>query len=548
MQSFSVQVGASNVTDYVKRIEVWRKSVEGVGRFQILLYNPDGYWNFLNVDSEVTITVDNATLMKGYVRRVSSILTHREDAAVCEELVLNGFDYGDWLLTWVYDYIGQDYPQNIINAFLQNTELTLEFAGSPSQIYYDSRGMNVLLDMIREIAELIDYDFFVTNDKKLKMFPHDGSSNHPSSGITLQMEKGSTSNNIFKIVEYSKDVYERRNYIIVRGPTVDDGWTEFNASDWQPLYPGVQITDYTGTDPTSPRGFGVAAIKATKGTSSPPGIKLTFPHFWHYYLDFSKCPTKTLLTFQIYNKRPSPPGFYPPYYTVKMVDVDNNVIKYVSPLWSFEDIWLEAALPIGPSVEIVTESCTGKWIYESGSSFNWKIKELQIIGCPNADYMLVDVLNIPIEMYACSDQSGGGRKYVQIVTRKDLQTQVELQAYANQIANKRKDPIERLSLCAIGDVGLINNEWRWLPGYRVSVNIPVLGIFPWLKTYRFVEIHHVIERPGEFGWNHRVEVGLVPATAPLETLRWIYTEKGDIAIIRHLRDRVKTKEWELNQA
>jgi hypothetical protein len=95
-------------------------------------------------------------------------------------------------------------------------------------------------------------------------------------------------------------------------------------------------------------------------------------------------------------------------------------------------------------------------------------------------------------------------------------------------------------------VGLIGGVWKWLPGYRVTVNIPTLGLNN--VEYRFMEIHHIIERPGEFGWMHRVEAGLVPATAPLETLRWTYSDKGDIAIMRQLRDRLRAVERELNVA
>jgi hypothetical protein len=232
------------------------------------------------------------------------------------------------------------------------------------------------------------------------------------------------------------------------------------------------------------------------------------------------------------------------------------VIEYRCNISETMNWWIDAAVPIGPTVTIRFPKYVSypppahyiypdnEWFFASGSMFNWKVKELRIIGSSMADYMLVDALTLPIEMYACCDYSEGGRKYIAAITRFDILTQKELQAYANSICYKRKTPLQRLSLNAVGDVGLIGGAWKWLPGYRVTVNIPTLGLNN--VEYRFMEIHHIIERPGEFGWMHRVEVGMVPATAPLETLRWTYSDKGDIAVMRQLRDRVRALEQMLN--
>jgi len=552
MQSFSVQVAGSNVTSYVKRIEVWRKATEGIGRFSILLHNPDNALGYFSVDSDVNITVDNAVLMKGYVRRVQPILTHKEDVAVCEELEISGNDYGDNLLTWVYYFYGYDYPQMILSKFLENTELMCIFNGTPPKIFYDSKGFPTLLDMIREIAELIDYDFFVDNNKVLWMFPHDGSSNHPSSGITLKMVKGDTTNNIIKLVQYIKeDAYERRNVVVVRGPTVEDSWTEFNASDWEPGASGVTITDYVGESPTTPRA-GAAALKITRGTNSPPVAKLVFPKYWLWYLDFSTCPQKVLMTFAVYNYRSQTSGTkVSGHWKVTLTDTDNNKISYFSGYYSPLNTWVDASVPLGSTVEIAPGPFElghiryDKWYYELGySSFNWKVKEIMITGSGYADYTLIDALTLPIEIWAVSDQSGGGRKYILSLTKREITTQKELQGYADMIANKRKNPLESLTLWAAGDVGLIGGEWKWLPGYRVNVNIPLLNINN--KEYRFMEVHNVIDRlQPEMGWIHRVECSLIPATVSVDTLRWSYVAKGEIAFIRALRDSIRAKEKEL---
>lgn len=165
------------------------------------------------------------------------------------------------------------------------------------------------------------------------------------------------------------------------------------------------------------------------------------------------------------------------------------------------------------------------------------------------EYILVDDLQIPIQLIAVSDQSNQSPYKLRQtqLTRKDIASQKELEAFAVSVCNKMKDPYDRLNLRVFGSAGLISGAWKWLPGYKGTINAPSQGFDN--AEYRFMEIHHVIDKDATY--DHVVEVKTVPATAKVSTQVWSYAEQTDIALLRKLRDRlryfeqqaIETRDW-----
>jgi hypothetical protein len=536
-------VGSTDISDAVRRIEVWQKATEGLGRFEVTILNKNGaYVNAFSSDSTVTTTVDNAVLMNGYLDQNIPQISHTTQVALIEYLLLKGRDYGQDSQNKMYVKVYNDKADNVIADMISNsgTEMTYTSDNSAPTVYYNAQG-NCLLDDFRAILELVDYDGFVDKDKVWNMFPHDGSANHPDSGITLKCVAEDLTNNVVKVVDHAEnDSVDLKNYIIALGPDITDGWTELNATDWTAVNSGNTVSDYTATSPTTPRA-GVAAIKADRGTNpSNVGCKLTFPRYFYNYIDWSGI-TSDILKFQNFQ-----------HYTgssttitmrVYLTDTsDNKIHKDYNSVYPGNDVWNTYNYPIG-YMEI------DAWTFDVGSSFTWLVKEIEfdMYKTGTIDWFLIDALNIPnAQLIGCSYDNSSISLYKKrklVLQRNDLGTFKELQAYADSILVKRKNPIERLNVWARGDAGLIGGAWKWLPGYQTSVNIPALDLN---KKFRFVEIHHIIERYVEYGFNHLVELQLVPAAAPLETLQWSYgslaVAESNVAQVRALRDRLKRLE------
>jgi len=570
-----VKIGVVDVSDAVEEIEVWRKQ----GQIRIILRNDgDVYTGIIPADALIEIKLDGVPLIYGYVDSVNPKVSEKSYDHYEQKLIVSGRDVSQDLMNKVYDKIYCDKIDNIIADLLQaaGTEISYTSQGIGPVRFFDCKAMTVY-DAVREILELSDWEGFVdsaqgrdaNNKWKWKMFSL-GGSDQPSSGITLKAVPNDPTNNILEVIDFvEKDAYELRNYIIAFGTDkVDDAWTELTASYWQPGKTGNTISDVFNP-PEMPPTRGGYAIKVSKGTATDPeyghtvAAKLTFPNFNYDYLDFSKVSSMNI-SFRICAK--DTPGIVNErYVVVYLKDINGNRIAYKVPKclhdYDFGMLPTSISIPVGKDVKIYTSPfdpqdafrSAAEWHLISGTSFSWdRVVEIMIEpGRRNAgsfkefQWMLIDNLIIPnfrireVAQDLTSQQNYKVRKL--IIYKRDISYQQELKDYAESILRKRKNPFTRLQVKARGDVGLIGGEWRWLPGYKVTVNIP--GMIE-NQTYRFVEIHHIIKREGIQGFDHVVELSLVPYDTPLDTLRWSYVVKPQVGYLRELHERLRVKEQE----
>lgn len=181
--------------------------------------------------------------------------------------------------------------------------------------------------------------------------------------------------------------------------SVDDRWTEANASEWTPVYPGNQVSDYTGTSPLVRKGL--AAINVTTGVSSlRTGVKLTFPKYDCDSMDLSKLSTGEI-SFEIYPYDAAASTSYFVFdFFFYLKDVSGNEIKYEPAEIFRANLWDDIAIPVGNEVNI--DESLG-WSFVSGLTFDWKqVVEIRIdfghTTLGGLDYALLDNLQIPIQM------------------------------------------------------------------------------------------------------------------------------------------------------
>lgn len=392
---------------------------------------------------------------------------------------------------------------------------------------------------------------YVDETKFLRMFPL----GTLDSALLFKSIAEDPTNNITQILTHTeKDQTEMRNIIILMGPDVDDGWTELNASDFSGG--GGSVEDYTGTDPTTPRA-GVAAIKVVNEPGNLPNCSLSFPKYWLPYLDFSKMSSKNI-SFQLFHY--SSVGLQLLNRTIfALRDTDYNEIQYVwdESYWSYDPDnpndptkWLNKTVPVGYGTMIWDDdNKVNAWKYGSHSgtlTFNWKINRLSwtsgyrdypLVAC---EWFLLDGLKIPQQMFAVNNQAGSAKTKHFLINKPDIMTQIELQAFADQLAPKRKVVLERLAFNTLGSAGYKNDAWHWLPGAYATVNIPDEKINNGI--YRFVSLHHILEQELSTEWDHIVEVEMVPKTMLLDTQQWSYGTQGSISVARRMRDELRALE------
>lgn len=541
-------------SDLIQRIELWLKDVECVGRFNLTFFNDTPIT--VNPNALVYISKSTAPLMRGHVDVVEEVLEETETEKCISTLNLSGRDFvqdfQNLINGKIYNPMKAD---DLIAALLADSESTVNFISPSSapQVYFQPKG-KYLSDCVKDILELIDYSGFIDWTNTWKMFPHDGSVNHLDSGITLKSIAEDPTNNIIKWIKRSKsDTLDLRNYAIVFIDSSDFEFCEQNASDWAAAEGSDTPTDYSGTSPTTPRA-GVSAIKFTTIDNINFGGVLNFPLYGISYIDYSLLTNTVNVTFDTFINGSSGNDMY---FTVTLTDNLGNKIHYSSstdfPTGAQQ--WGNFSVPFGTQ-QIYSYDNNDHWSFNSGySSFTWKIVSIKINGGLAAEgtqvqYVLLDNLKIPDVQPIAVDKDDTSistywKRQVPL-TKSDFGTYTEALQYATSIKDKRKDPLEKLTLWAKGDAGLVSGAWVMLPGYRVNVTIDKLGLTN--ASYRFVEIHHIIDRAAPtMGWNHIVEVSLVPATAKLQTMLWSYG-KDQGSISRGLRDRLNSLETKARDA
>ncbi len=589
--STQVLIGGTDYSSLIQHIELWLSETDITGRFLVNFFNGANVFGG-NPNAPIQISKNNAPLMSGYVDQPICILMEDEQHECLSLAEYRGRDRAQTLQNVINGTVlsqAQVKADDLIATLFSQSGAAVSFT-SPStapQILYEPEG-KYLTDCIRDIFDLIDYSGYVDSNGVFHMFPHDGSGNQQASGIQLNCIFGNSSNNLIKYAERAyADALDLRNYIIVLlDLSSDDLFTEQNASVWatcslvDTVNPsgGSQTTsnqpiDYEQSSPIAPSA-GVASIECPESNGTFAGGQLNFPLYGINKIDYSQLTLPVNITFDLFAHDTTPNDHFQWWLSLK--DDAGNWIGYTPNLPNLLTdgaAWNSISVPCGPTQLINPVGSYPKWVQLEGSGFSWKITAIRFTfdepSNPTLQYVLIDNLQIPnvqpVAVAYWANQSpsdpdptninspytingvtypnGFGKRQLPI-TKSDFGAFFEASAYANSIYQKRKAPLEKITLWATGDCGFVSNAWAMLPGASVTLNVDKWGISSTSPNYRFVKIHHILDRETpESGWLHRVEVDLVPVAQKYQTQLWSYgKDQGGAAISRALRDRLTALE------
>ena len=216
----------------VLRLDLWRESQAGLGRFRVLLLNTGNkYGDKFLPQEDCEFRIDNVSLMKGYVDDVNPYVD--DEADTYQELI---------------EVAGRDCGQDLANLFLEKeyVDKTVDdifadaLASSGSEITYTSASIlpkrtfgfqrTFLIDGFREMAQSVDADFYVADDKTLHLFTLGAPSE--ATGVTLKSLLGDSGNNILRMQLGYREGFTIKNYVHVLSGAVNDHYTEGNGEDW----------------------------------------------------------------------------------------------------------------------------------------------------------------------------------------------------------------------------------------------------------------------------------------------------------------------------
>jgi len=216
----------------VLRLELWRESQAGLGRFRVLLLNTGNkYGDKFLPQEDCEFRIDNVSLMKGYVDDVNPYIDDEADTRD-ESIEVAGRDYGQDLANLFLEKEYADTPVDDMFADAltsAGSEITYSSASAiPKRTFGFQR--TFLIDGFRELAQSVDADFYVADDKMLHLFSLGAPGE--ASGVTLKSLPGDSGNNILRLRLGYREGFTIKNYVHILSGAVNDHYTEGNGGDW----------------------------------------------------------------------------------------------------------------------------------------------------------------------------------------------------------------------------------------------------------------------------------------------------------------------------
>jgi len=506
---FRVLHGATEILKH-RHLEMWRKDGDLIGTFMIKGYRDiDGTpQQTIKIDVQMTEGGSWIPLMYGYLDTEGKPVEGKFE----KHFLWVGRDYGQDLANKT---LRKSYPLMTVPALMTQMltdtgcELTLlNLLTDPPTIAWAGKG-DFLNEQFSKILSNADVSAYIDAGAKiLTIFQAVGAT------ITLKAQPGATDNNIIApIKRFPFDNIELRNYLILWGKKLDDGWSEGNASDFN------KATGNIVSDETSIKRVGAMSIKCAKGTGTEPILKLVFPKYNYDTLDLTKTGSSEM-SFWIYIDGPSNTNYF---VNVILKDDYNREIQYTHFVAIPPNTWSRVTIPIG--LESMIDNIAkgeNRWRQISGSTFNWNVKEIwwYLDSGPQVTAFYLDGLELPVRMVAIAQDAGSQTQYkVRKIEQEapDIEAQILLEKEAVSLLAKRKALFSRISVTAKGEAGIIGNACYWLPGYNVGFDMPADEAIPISKI---ISVHHIINDDAPSGFRWIVEIDAVTSTEKVDLFRW----------------------------
>lgn len=542
--------GPWDISSDVVEVDIWRETLSGIGRFEIDLINGDGVTNInpygatfapdMRVRIEFNVGLGMVRMMAGYIDDINNYL--EEEGYYNQMLKIKGRDHGMDLAQLLHTTNYQIQPaEAIVAAALaaMGSEILYAGAAGPNRAYDFDR--TYLSDGIREIAETIDYDFYVTNviPPSLQFFSIAAA---VDTGIDFFMDVGGATNNILRFDRGFMLGYGIKNDIDVHMGGVKDHWSDENAQPavpppygWiggeadgnttvsnirapPPTYAPLQGRSVIQWDRFGVAGnsihsmyidFSAAAVAPWTNVSDYYGyaggtINLAERNDCHAMIRSDTSPD-TIAAFirpaLIDNTAPNPNVIW--FYAMLGIGVppqDDDRQGYGPTDNLTVNKWYRLKFPVGDDLTVAGALSEQQWSHvpagspplpvSFGGTFNWSgvtaIYFTSVVA-HRPGYFWMDDLTIPgIEArYLTADAASiglyGQRMYHEY--RGDIGSQVQAVRRGESVLAKRKDPLQTVNLTGIGQTGIV------YAGQLVDVRAPSHGIAG-LTKFRIMKLHH----------------------------------------------------------
>ncbi len=531
MTTVAFTIDGTDYTTYVIQADLWRESLTGIGRWEVIIDPfPNFYGGAFNFDEVVTITIDGVLMMEGYIDDVIPFLADGGTWKV--HFRLSGRDYG---IDLALLYYSQDYEDDRADWIVQNA-----LAGVGSEITFASPNAAPLLnykfdrtfmaDGIKDLAQNVGYDFYVENAKVagnaiMQFFPVGVAAQHTA--VDLISDANNVNNNILGFKQGEVIGADVANRIEAIAGFLKDHWTDLNSSDYTPAF-GNAVTDNVII---FLYGKGSIEIEVTGPGATFVQAGLTFPRYDHTVLDLSArgmgryaaFPNLTTVNkatrIRLHDTNGDRIEFYR---NTGKVTERTDIDSVLNPLWDNQE-WRDIPFPYGDGTEIDWGGPAGTsdaWNAIGGTvvtkTFNWaQVNQIEfnsdaINNQSVNDFIIIDGLEMPtlevISIETDATPLGGVRMLP--VYRPDIRNQVELDAFAAWKIERTQDPLENLLITAIGQTGT--------PYAAQSLDVRISNYIPNLTPYRISELHHSVVKNSsesmEPGFTFLTEYNLVRNT------------------------------------
>jgi len=540
MTTIGVTFDGTDYSQYVFQADIWRDTLAGVGRWEVLMDPLANYWSWnllFTPGNPVVITINASTMMEGIIDSPEPYL----EGVETDLWKVWGRDWGYELASRFYTAPAGDYvnlrADDIINRVFTATATNITPPAAPFTapfINYEWKPRTYLGDGVREICNVVNYDFYVADDAPLRtlhFFPQGTAAEH--TGVNLDLIPNNPFNNILKFSMTERDGSSIKNYMVFNAGNLKDHWTDLNASGFTPRAFTVPSNN------TNVRVEGKSSIQAL-GTANNTlvWVALDFPPGLYGYtsIDMSEPCTGRYAYLCHY------PLYFPGAGTrrcyLQLQDVGGAIIQFYRTITAgfsrnsdatqtgYDDEWqIVDKIPFGEQdIErlggVLAASTKGYWYYISvdppvGPVFDWtrveRITFTSYFPIHAGDYFLVDSLMIPsvevisVAQDAVSIASAWGQRDGEEY-RPDIRNQVELDAASAAALPTLAYPLEKLSIVAQGQVV---SDYA---GQSLDVQANQFGLVAPTR-YRIANLHHMVRRSSQEsdvpGWNFLTEYELI---------------------------------------
>lgn len=495
------------VSDWLKRFDIWFEDY-AIGTWAVVLDDVGNrFWDETAPQDVAIIKVATTTIMEGFVD--DPLYSGLPKSVIHPERVrITGRNYGQDLANKMFtsdEYLdGDTRIDDMIDEVLAAVSSNIIYSSphtAPKKPYGWDRTM--LLDGLNDLCQMVDYLHYVTPSGGNGVLMLKPLSALVSTGVTLKSVADAQDNNILHInpIGHGRG-YGIRNYIHVKGSLINDHYTEGNVDDYTAVSGAL-------SNETTVVLAGKACIKSHLDSIGPHQFYLDFPRYSHDTLDFSALSEEQGKFLCQINYVPEPPQTVD--VQLKFYDDEDpqNVIAFVSMEFA-TDQWEQRIFPVGVNVEISEASTQPSgpewWYIDKQSTFSWKIKKIEVL-TGDTDDIYFDGLALPINALSIRQDSPSQSAYVKRdlpLSRFDIKSQIELDAYAESMLAKHKDPLHDLKVWAVGNTGLLYNATTTI------VNAPSRGLSN--VTYRIAKLHHMYGDDVWPGFKHVTELNLIKQT------------------------------------